>query len=166
MKVYEQCYSSIVLTPAKAKGQESSRVDQSDDDSKISDFYGYAHVVRPLVRFRSEDDAQNAVDEYDYQMRSLRNIYAECVPDSELDNIIEARGQQKAVGPSVGLMVFGVEQPSQDIDYIRGLFCGTDLNDIQKPARRDFALVFLSSEAAEKWLECHPKGANDGERYP
>ncbi|KAL1606505.1 hypothetical protein SLS60_003910 [Paraconiothyrium brasiliense] len=112
-----------------------------------------------LVRFTSWEVADEMVAVLNGGFWNNATTYAECVPNSELDEVMPDKTTQ---GATAKLFIGGVK-PGASFNDIRDLFHPHVPKDIHMaPGGRRFAFVFLPKNAAEKFMNDFPNGKRHG----
>jgi hypothetical protein len=114
-----------------------------------------------LVQFGDEYDAVHTKDLYNGMYWKNAVIYVHCVPDSEMEDLLEQKRVSKAAGKQIGFWVgnlkVGVTQ-----EEIREMFNPFKLNDINIPSVKEgqpqFLFVFMGQDDATAFHHLHPKG--------
>ncbi|KAJ4356486.1 uncharacterized protein N0V89_004520 [Didymosphaeria variabile] len=114
-----------------------------------------------LVRFVDVDSAKNIVLEYNGTYYKNETIYATCVDDKALDDIVEEREQAKLNNTTAKLFI-GAVKPGASTEDVRKMFAPHVPKDIQMQPGKSFAFVFMHEDAAAKFMAAYPNGKKHG----
>ncbi|KAF2795768.1 hypothetical protein K505DRAFT_335733 [Melanomma pulvis-pyrius CBS 109.77] len=111
-----------------------------------------------LLRFNKVSTATQAVSDWNANYWKSTTIYAKCVPDEELDEILSQRAQGTA-DRTIKLWIYDLK-PEADEDYVYRIFHPFKVNDVNivNGKKSLSALVFMSESEATSFLLRYPDG--------